>query len=95
MARTLFIVQGEGRGHLSQSVALKEYLEEEGHTVVAVYLGSNPSREIPAYFREVFKDKLTLFSSPWFLRTPNKKGIYVGRTIIYNLVWSITYLKEL
>ncbi len=94
MARTLFIVQGEGRGHLSQSVALKEYLEEEGHTVEAVYLGSSPSREIPAYYRNIFKDKLNLFSSPWFLRTPNHKGIYVGRTILYNLARSLAYLGE-
>lgn len=94
MIRTLFIVQGEGRGHLSQSVALKEYLEEEGHTVEAVYLGGRVSREIPAYYKEIFKKKLTLFSSPGFLRTPNKKGIYVGRTILYNLVRSVVYLKE-
>jgi uncharacterized protein (TIGR00661 family) len=94
MARTLFIVQGEGRGHLSQSVALKEYLEEDGHTVEAVYVGGQPSREIPAYYKDIFKEKLTLFSSPGFLRTPNKKGIYVGRTILYNLVRFAVYLKE-
>jgi len=93
MARTLFIVQGEGRGHLSQSVALKEYLEEDGHTVDAVYVGGH-SRELPAYYKDIFKEKLILFSSPGFLRTPNKKGIYVGRTILYNLARSAVYLKE-
>jgi len=94
MARTLFIVQGEGRGHLSQSVALKEYLEEDGHTLEAVYVGGRSARELPAYYKEIFKDKLSLFSSPGFLRTPNKKGIYVGRTILYNLVRFVVYLKE-
>ena len=94
MARMLFIVQGEGRGHLSQSVALKEYLEEEGHSIEAVFVGSNPSREIPSYYRSIFKNKLKTFSSPWFLRTPNKKGIYIGRTILYNLSRTLAYLSE-
>ena len=94
MARILFIVQGEGRGHLSQSIALKEYLEEDGHFIEAVYVGSNPSRDIPAYYRDIFKDRLRFFASPWFLRTPNKKGIYVGRTILINLVRSPVYLRE-
>ena len=94
MARVLFIVQGEGRGHLSQSVALKEYLEEAGHSLEAVYAGSRPSGEIPAWYRDIFKEKLISFSSPWFLRTPNKRGIYVGRTILYNLTRSLVYIKE-
>lgn len=95
MARSLFIVQGEGRGHLSQSLALKEYLEEEGHSVEAVFVGSKSSGEIPAYYTDIFKDELTRFSSPGFLRTPNKKGIYVGRTLLYNLSRSFTYLREI
>lgn len=94
MARMIFIVQGEGRGHLSQSVALKEYLDEAGHSLEAVYVGSNPSRKIPDYYRDIFKGKLRSFSSPWFLRTPNKKGIYVGRTLLYNLIRGPLYLKE-
>ncbi len=94
MARMVFIVQGEGRGHLSQSVALKEYLEEAGHSLEAVYVGSHPSRKIPDYYQDVFKGKLKFFSSPWFLRTPNKKGIYVGRTLFYNLIRGLHYLRE-
>jgi len=94
MARTLFIVQGEGRGHLSQSVALKEYLESEGHSVEAVFAGSNPSHPLPDYFKEVFGDRLKTFSSPWFLRTPNKKGIYILRTILFNLSRVFNYRRE-
>jgi len=95
MVRTLFIVQGEGRGHLSQAVAMKEYLESEGHIVEAVYAGSKPSYPLPAYFKDVFGKKLSLFSSPWFLRTPNKKGIYVTRTILYNLTRAISFLRDI
>lgn len=94
MVRAVFIVQGEGRGHLSQSVALKEYLEADGHAVVGVYVGSSSREKIPSYYSNIFKDSLKSFNSPGFLRTPNKKGIYVGRTILYNLLRGFIYLRE-
>jgi hypothetical protein len=94
MARCIFIVQGEGRGHLSQSLALMEYLEEAGHSVMAVFVGCNQSRPLPGYYREALGERLHCFSSPFFLKTPNKKGIYVGRTILLNLLRCIRYLQE-
>lgn len=94
MARIVFIVQGEGRGHMSQSVALKEHLEEAGHTIEAVFAGVNPRHQPPGYFLGLFGQKLENFASPYFLRTPNKKGIYVGLTILYNLLRSARYLRE-
>ncbi|MEN8228704.1 MAG: glycosyltransferase family protein [Bacteroidota bacterium] len=95
MAKCVLIVQGEGRGHMSQSMALTEYLEEAGYTVEAVYVGCGIRESIPGYFGEFFKERLKLFYSPYFLRTPNKKGIYVGRTLLFNLVWSMRYLREM
>ncbi|MFH0757525.1 MAG: glycosyltransferase family protein [Bacteroidota bacterium] len=94
MARTVFIVQGEGRGHLSQSAALKEYLENAGHTVEAVFTGCNNRHSLPTYYRTLFGDRLQCFASPFFLRTPNKKGIYVGLTILFNLFRSPLYVRE-
>lgn len=95
MARCIFIVQGEGKGHMSQAMALKEYLYEAGHTVDAVFLGISSSDIVPDYFRDNFPDNLHIFRSPWFLRTPNKKGIYVGRTLLFNLVRSPGYLQTI
>jgi len=94
MATFIFIVQGEGRGHLSQSVALKEYLEEGGHVLKAVFTGCNQYRSLPAYFLEDFKEKVHCFASPFFLRTPNKKGIYIGRTLLFNAFRSFRYFSE-
>jgi len=94
MANCLFIVQGEGKGHMSQAMALKEYLDEAGHTVDAVLLGTGSADEVPDYFRKAFSDKLRIFRSPFFLRTPNKKGIYMGRTLLFNLLYSVGYLRE-
>ncbi|MEA3462425.1 MAG: glycosyltransferase family protein, partial [Bacteroidota bacterium] len=95
MARCLFIVQGEGKGHMSQAMALKEYLDKAGHTVEAVLLGTSTSDAVPDYFRKAFPDRLQTYQSPWFLRTPNKKGIYVGRTIAFNLLRSPAYFRSI
>jgi len=91
MASCLFIVQGEGKGHMSQALAMKEYLQEAGYTIEAVFLGIRSNEKVPDYFRNSFQDILHIFRSPWFLRTPNEKGIYVGRTILFNLMRSIDY----
>jgi uncharacterized protein (TIGR00661 family) len=95
MARCFFIVQGEGKGHMSQALAMKEYLQDAGHTIEAVFLGISSDENVPDYFRNSFPETLHIFQSPWFLRTPNKKGIYVGRTILFNLVRSLGYLRTI
>ena len=95
MAKCLFIVQGEGKGHMSQAIALQEYLLDAGHTVEAVLLGTGSPESVPDYFREAFPDKMHIFRSPWLLRTPNKKGIYVGRTLLINLFHAPDYFRSI
>ncbi len=80
---------------MSQALALKEHLDEAGHSVESVLLGIRAPEAVPDYFREAFPGKLQIFRSPWFLRTPNKKGIYVGRTLGYNLLRSGSYMKSI
>ncbi|MCK4922017.1 MAG: hypothetical protein KAS71_13290 [Bacteroidales bacterium] len=82
----LFIIQGEGRGHLSQAIALKEKLEKDGHHVEKAFIGTSPERTIPNYAKEVFGNKLATFRSPNFLKTPDKKGIKPGLSILYNIL---------
>ncbi|NJO68923.1 MAG: hypothetical protein HC830_06215 [Bacteroidetes bacterium] len=48
--RFLFIVQGEGRGHMTQAISLQDILIRNGHEVVEVLVGKSPRREIPAFF---------------------------------------------
>ncbi len=88
----MFIVQGEGRGHLSQALALREHLAEAGHTVEKVFVGCSGRRSLPDYFLEGFREQPECFASPYFLHTPNKKGIYVGRTILFNLLRAPRYI---
>jgi UDP:flavonoid glycosyltransferase YjiC (YdhE family) len=49
MAKFLFVVQGEGRGHLTQALALQDILHNAGHKVVAVLVGKS-YRKIPDFF---------------------------------------------
>jgi uncharacterized protein (TIGR00661 family) len=51
----MFCVLGEGRGHLTQAMAVKEMLEEAGHQIVAVTLGVSAQRPMPAYFASAMK----------------------------------------
>lgn len=46
----LFIVQGEGRGHLTQAITLEEILRRNGHEVVEVLVGKSSSRRLPGFF---------------------------------------------
>ena len=49
----LFIVQGEGRGHLTQAITLEEILLRNGHEVVEVLVGKSSSRRLPGFFLTV------------------------------------------
>ena len=64
--RILFTVQGDGRGHMTQAIASAQLLERQGHEVVAVTVGTNPSRELPEFFRRAFGDRLKPIASPGF-----------------------------
>ena len=42
--RFLFVVQGEGRGHLTQALAMERLLTQAGHEVVEILVGKSNSR---------------------------------------------------
>ncbi|ODS83296.1 MAG: hypothetical protein ABS46_06830 [Cytophagaceae bacterium SCN 52-12] len=46
----LFLVQGEGNGHLTQAVSLFQMLRAEGHEVVAALIGSSAGNRKPDFF---------------------------------------------
>lgn len=81
----LFIVQGEGRGHLTQALTLEEHLRQKGHEVVEVLVGKSQARELPDFFRQRLKAPLQRFESPNFLPTPTNRRNNLSRSILYNL----------
>lgn len=64
--KVLFTVQGEGRGHLTQALSMKEMLARRGHRVVGVVVGSNGTRPLPDYFPASFEVPVETIASPGF-----------------------------
>ncbi|MFR9651116.1 MAG: glycosyltransferase family protein [Rikenellaceae bacterium] len=62
--RYIFIVQGEGRGHLTQALALSQMLRRAGHTVEEVLVGRCHGRVVPQFFIDKISAPVTLFDSP-------------------------------
>lgn len=93
--RCLFIVQGEGRGHMTQALALRAMLTQAGHQVVSVLLGRSKHREVPTFFKEKIGAPLTAISSPNFARDSRQRGIQLTRTLATNLKAWKTYQNAL
>src|SRR5580693_534878 len=53
--KMMFCVLGEGRGHMTQAMAVKEMVEAAGHQIVAVTLGVSSQRPVPGYFESAMK----------------------------------------
>jgi uncharacterized protein (TIGR00661 family) len=90
----LFLVQGEGRGHMAQALSLKKRLEEKGHEV-STGIGVNPRRKIPGFFSGEFGSRLFEYQSPNFVLDKREKGLQIGRTLFKNLLHFQKYLKQL
>lgn len=93
--RFAFVIQGEGRGHLTQAIALKGLLEKRGHEVCAVLVGKSPVRVIPSFFKKKIGCEILQYDSPNFIRDRKQKGVRVSHTVTYNLRRIGTYNRSL
>jgi len=91
----LFFVQGEGRGHFSQALTLKEKLEKRGHRVLAIIVGLDRHNKIPTFFKEQIDVPLFKIASPGFVTDRRQQGIKIGTSIIKNLILLPFYLNSL
>jgi uncharacterized protein (TIGR00661 family) len=91
----LFVVQGEGRGHFTQALSLKNILERNGHEVVGVMVGASAKRKLPDFFTTKINTEIIQFQSPNFLPTPKGKGSFLLVSIIYNLLLLPVYINSL
>lgn len=64
MSKFLFVVQGEGRGHLTQAISLFEILTAAGHQVGSVLVGMDNEHNLPAFFQEKIAIKIETFPAP-------------------------------
>lgn len=91
----LFIVQGEGRGHMTQAIALRKMLHAAGHRVSAVMVGKNDRRELPGFFKEQIGSKVRRYRSPTFKVDKKRRGVRIGPTIWSNFLRLPLYIKSL
>lgn len=92
--RILFVVQGEGRGHMTQAITMKQMLEENGYKICGVLVGSSARRKVPAFFHEQFAGiPVVQMQSPNFV-TKNNRGIHIGATAWQNLFRVRKYFRS-
>lgn len=91
----LFIVQGEGRGHLTQAITLEKLLIKNGHQVVKILVGKSKTRKIPDFFIRNVKAPIEQFSSPNFLPTPSNKRANIPKSILHNIYLLPEYIKSI
>ena len=76
-----FTIQGEGRGHFTQALAMREMLTHRGHEVVAVIAGTNGKRPLPDYVQNAFGVPLQTMFSPGF-QFKAGRGISVAGSVV-------------
>ena len=93
--KVIFVIQGEGRGHLTQALALKQQLLHEGHEVVKVLVGKSKNREIPEFFKTQIESPVEMFLSPNFLPSKDNRRFNLLRSIGYNSLLIPSYLSSI
>lgn len=91
----LFIVQGEGRGHMTQAIAFSKMIEKQGHELAGVILGKSKRRAIPEFFSREIASPIHFVESPNFASDKNEKQILIGKTIRKNLAKVATFWRSL
>lgn len=93
--RFIFLVQGEGRGHMTQAISLYQILRSAGHEVVHIFIGKSKRRKVPSYFFNAFDLDVELIDSPNFITDPENKSIRLISSVFYNIKNLNQYRKSL
>jgi uncharacterized protein (TIGR00661 family) len=93
--RCLFIVQGEGRGHLTQAMSLRRRLTQSGHQVEGVVVGKSRCRAVPSFFEEAFAAPVTYVDSPSFVPDRDDRSVRLGATLVHEVARTPAFLDGL
>ncbi len=91
----LFVVQGEGRGHLTQAMAMEKLLTENGHTVVGMLVGKSQARQLPDFFVHGVSAPVRQFESVNFQPSAENRTVNMLKSILYNIEKFPQYLKSI
>ena len=93
--RILFLVQGEGRGHLTQALAFAQLVGTAGHEVVGALVGITSARAVPAFFSEAFTAPIIPLLSPGLVYHAQTNALRPFRTTLKALLDVRTYFKSM
>lgn len=82
--RYVFIVQGEGRGHMTQAITLERLLRERGHEVMRILVGRSPGRKLPEFFTRAVQAPVMQFDSLNFMPSADKRKPDMMNTVLFN-----------
>lgn len=91
----LFFVQGEGRGHLTQALTLKEKLTSRGHTIVAVIVGTSNNKKPPTFFQEQINAPLFFVDNFNFVVDKNNQGIKIFASVMSSIPRLLLYYHSI
>jgi len=77
----LFIVQGEGRGHLTQALALAEIIRAQGHEVTGALVGAGKDHHVQDFFRDSFPAGVIPFASPALVYCRKTRALSLSKTL--------------
>ena len=80
----LFIIQGEGRGHLTQALALDSMLRRRGHRVCSAVVSQGEDHVVPEYFHELFSAPIASIESAHFVMDEASHSIDWLKTLAAN-----------
>ena len=64
--KVVFIIQAEGRGHLTQAISLYQLLKKNGHDVSAMVIGGS-GKKLPSFFTESVKTEILSLKTPFLV----------------------------
>lgn len=91
----IFIVQGEGRGHMTQAITLYHLLKEAGHEVPKVIVGKSRRRKLPDFFMDQIGSEIVQLPSPNFVTDRKNQSVDVYQTFIVNIAKSSIFLNSI
>lgn len=79
--RLLFIVQGEGRGHLTQAISLAQLVQRAGHEVIGAWVNVAADRPVPAFFVDQFTAPIKAIPGPALVYDKHTNALDLRTTI--------------
>lgn len=91
----LFLVQGEGRGHLTQAITISEILRQHNHEICCVVVGMSAKKNLPAFFPAAIGAPVVSVPSPGFVTDNENRSVLAGKTLVHNLISVKDYISSI